>query len=102
VVQAVENLTSITGRVLAREPHPRLAGWDLVVVHVDVTRPVAGKADLLGRHEGQDLAVAFRRELLADAGPGWSLAFRARFSLDGAIAEPYPDPGDLIVRSPGA
>jgi hypothetical protein len=42
--------------------------------------------------------VAFRRELLAGAGPGARLTFRAQFVPEGAIAEPYPDKGDLLVQ----
>jgi hypothetical protein len=102
VVQVVENLTRILGRLVAREPHPHRAGWDAVVLHVEDAGPVPGKADLLSRHRGKDLPVAFRRELLADAGPGARLTFRARFGPDGAIAEPHPEEGDLLVEpAPG-
>jgi hypothetical protein len=98
VVQAVENLTRLSGRVVARAPHPRRNGWDAVVVHVDDAGPVPGKADLLSRHRGADLPVALGRELLAGAGPGDRLTFRARFGPDGATAEPHPDEGDLRVE----
>jgi hypothetical protein len=63
---------------------------------VDVARPVAGKADLLSRHRGEDLAVAFRRELLAAARPGGRLTFRARFTPDGPLAEPHAEEEDLV------
>ena len=64
--------------------------------------PGAFKADLLSRHKGEDLPVAFGRELLVDAGSGARLSFRARFTLDGAIAEPHPDERDLLVQPPGS
>jgi hypothetical protein len=101
MVQVVENLTRLSGRLVAREPHPHRAGWDAAVVHVEEAGPVTGKADLLSRHKGEDLLVAFRHELLADARPGARLGFRARFGPDGALAEPHPDEGDLLVRAPG-
>jgi len=100
VVQAVDNLTRVSGRLVSREVHPHRAGWDAVVVHVDDAVPVAGKADLLSRYKGEDLPVAFRRELLAGALPGARLIFRARLTLDGALAEPHPDEGDLVITPP--
>lgn len=98
MVQSVENLTRLAGRLVSREPDPRRAGWDLAVVQVEAVEPVAGRADLLSRHLGQELAVAFRQELLAGAAPGARLTFRARCVPDGAIAEPYPEDGDLLVE----
>jgi hypothetical protein len=98
MVQGVENLTRLQGRLVTREPDPSRADWDVAVVRVDDAVPVAGKADLLSRRVGEDLAVAFRRELLAGAAPGARLTFRAHLVPEGAIAEPYPDDGDLVVR----
>ncbi len=98
MVQAVENLTRLSGRLVAREPDPRRAGWDAVVVHVTAAAPVEEKADLLSGRLGEDLRVAFRRDLLAGAGPGARLDFRAQFLPGGALAEPYPDDGDLQVE----
>lgn len=100
MVQVIENLTRLSGRLVTRGPHPRRPGWDLVVVHVEDTEPVAGRADLLSRHRGADLPVAFRGGLLADAGPDTRLTFRARFTVDGAMAEPHPDESDLVVELP--
>lgn len=101
MVQVIENLTRLSGRLVTRGPHPQRAGWDSVVVHVEAAGPVPGKADLLSRHRGEDLPVAFRRDLLGDVGFGARLSFRARFTLDGAIAEPHPDTGDLLIHPPG-
>jgi hypothetical protein len=97
VVQGIANLTRLSGRLVAREPDPRRAGWDAVVVRVTAAGHVAGKADLLSGRVGQDLVVAFRRELLAGALPGARLTFRAQALPGGALAEPYPDDGDLLV-----
>jgi hypothetical protein len=98
VVQGVENLTRLSGRMVAREPDPRRADWDVVVVHVTDAGPVADRLDLLSGRVGEDLSVSFRRELLADVLPGARLTFRAHVVLGGAIAEPYPDDGDLLVE----
>jgi hypothetical protein len=98
VVQAIENLTRLSGRLVARGPDPRRAGWDAVVVHVTAAAAVGGKADLLSRRVGEDLTVAFRSELLAGAAPGAQLEFRAQAVPGGALAEPWPDDGDLRVE----
>ena len=100
MAQAQENLTVIIGRLLRRRPHPRLEGWESVTVHIDDTRPVRGRADLLSRHRNTDLPVAFRASLLGDAAPGDDLVFRAYLSRDGARAEPDPAPGDLAITRP--
>ena len=98
MVQGIENLTRLDGRLLTREPDPRRADWDVAVIRMEHAVPVAGRADLLSRRVGEDVAVAFRRQLLAGAGPGARLTFRAHLVPEGAIAEPYPDEGDLVVR----
>jgi len=98
VVQGIENLTRLRGRLVSRGPDPRRNGWDLLVVHVEDAGPVAGRADLLSDRVGQDLSVSFRRELLGGALPGAHLDFRARLIPGGALAEPHPDDGDLVVR----
>ena len=97
MVQVVENLTRLSGHLITRKAHPRRPGWDTVVVHVDEAGPIGSKADLLSRHTGEDLSVLFRRELLADALPGARLTFRARLTAEGALAEPHPDEGDLLI-----
>ena len=101
MVQVIDNLTRISGQLVTREPHPHRPDWDTVVVHVDEADPVDGKADLLSRHTGEDIPVMFRRELLADALPGARLIFRARLTVEGALAEPHPDEGDLLITSHG-
>ncbi|WP_156036386.1 hypothetical protein [Blastococcus sp. URHD0036] len=97
-MQGIDNLTRIRGRVRARGPDPRRTGWDVVEVAVEDAAPVAGRADLLSGRVGGDLAVSFRRELLAGADPGARLTFRARSVPEGAVAEPYPADGDLRVE----
>lgn len=97
VVQVIENLTRLSGRLVTRQSHPQKPSWDSVVVHVESASPVPGTADLLSRHQGEDLPVAFPRDLLGDVAPGARLSFRARFTVHGAIAEPHPDAGDFRV-----
>jgi hypothetical protein len=112
VVSPPPNLTLVSGTILARGPHDRLADWDVVSLAVDATSPVAGMRDLVGPNiartsrradAGDDRAeveVAVRRELLGAAGPGWHLTFRARLTPDGPMAEAHPAAGDLTVTPP--
>ena len=102
MVQVVDNLTQLSGRMLTRQPHPQRADWDTVVVHIDDARAVEGKADLLSRHTGEDLPVAFRRDLLGESGPGVRLTFRARFTAGGVLAEPHPGPAELRFDPPAS
>ena len=99
MVSAAPNLTQVTGTIVARRPHPTLADRDVVVLAVDGTQEVPGMRDLVGpavaraeiRDDGRpEVEVAVRRELLADAGPGWRLTCRVRFTPNGLLAEPYP------------
>lgn len=99
-MQVIDNLTTVTGRIVSRHRHPSLDAYDLVVVHIDQTTPVEGKADLLSQFTGTELPVAVRRELLGDARAGWTLRCRAKRIPDGAMAEPHPDEGDFAV-TPG-
>jgi len=94
----VENLTRLSGHLVAREAHPHRPGWDVVVVRIDDAGPVADKADLLSRYKGGDLSVAFRSELLVGASPGARLTFRARLTSNGVLAEPHPGDGDLLIN----
>jgi len=97
MVQGIENLTRITGHIVARERHPTLADFDLVRLHVTSAEPVSGKANLLAESPGQELLLAVRRDLLSAAQVGDILQCRARRTLDGAMAEPHPDPGDFTM-----
>lgn len=97
MVQSVENLTVLTGRLVETTPHPRLPGWDRAVLDVEDTVAVPGKADLLSARAGQRLDVAVRRELLEGAGTGSTLRLRAKLSLGEVVAEPHPDPADFTV-----
>jgi hypothetical protein len=99
LVQVVDNLTDLTGVVLARSPHPTLPGWDVVRLSVERATPVTGKADLLSRHVGSELDVAVRRELLGTAGPSSRLSCRSKFTFDGALCEPHPAPGAFRIAS---
>ncbi len=98
MVQMVENLTRISGAVIARKPHASLGDYDVVTVRLDGAEPVPGKADLLSSHLGSTIDVSVRRALLGAAGPGMHLRCRAKRTLDGAMCEPHPDPGEMEVR----
>jgi hypothetical protein len=99
VVQIVENLTKVRGRVEQTRPSDELADYDLVTLHVDETKSVPGKADLLSWLTGQAADVLVRRELLGDARPGDTMSFHASRTAHGSVmAEPHPEPGDFSVR----
>ncbi|CAM5344505.1 hypothetical protein [Streptomyces tanashiensis] len=102
MVQAVENLTALTLRLLARAAHPRLDQWDLVTCQVLAALPVPGRADLVSPHiTDARLSLGIRRELLVDVVLGATLHLRARLGSSGDIlAEPYPAAGDFRVERP--
>ncbi|MFC5749827.1 hypothetical protein [Actinomadura rugatobispora] len=100
MVQSIDNLTALTGRVAEIGPHPRLAGWDRVLMDVLDAGPVPGRADLLSRRAGERLELAVRHDLLGNAAPGATLRLRAKLSSGEVIAEPHPDEGDFTVRPP--
>jgi hypothetical protein len=107
VVSAAPNLTQLTGTVVARRPHPRLAERDVVVLAVDSTQEVPGLRDLVGpavararpRDDGRrEVEVTVPRELLGDAAEGWRLTCRVRFTPNGLMAEPHPASGAFAVH----
>jgi hypothetical protein len=107
VVSAAPNLTRVTGTVLARRPHPTLPDRDTVLLAVERTQRVDGLRDLVGpvlarARPGEDgrreLEVVVRRQLLGDAGPGWRLTCRVRFTPNGLLAEPHPAPDAFALQ----
>lgn len=100
-MQAIDNLTSLSGTLLDCASHPTLAGYDLVTIHVDAAAPVDEKADLLSRNVGKPLRVGVRSELLGGAAkPGAKIHCRARFDFEGALCEPHPQAGDFVLTPP--
>ena len=97
MVQVIDNLTALGGTVVERLPHPQLQDYDLLSLQVQSADAVPGRADMLGRHLGQVLAVAVPRSLLGGAARGASLRLRAKMTPNGAMAEPHPAPGDFSV-----
>lgn len=95
MVQAVENLTRITGTVLARKPHPRLDAYELVSLRIDAAEAVPGMQDLLGSQRGNTIELSVRRALLEAAGTGQHLRCRAKLTPDGAMCEAHPDAGQF-------
>jgi hypothetical protein len=100
MVQAVENLTQISGTITARKPHPSLSDYDVVTVRLAQAEAVPGKANLLAARAGGDVDVAVRRDLLGDAAVRSQLRCRAKFTPDGAMCEPHPASGDFAVDPP--
>jgi hypothetical protein len=98
MVQAIENLSTITGKIVSRRPHPRLEGYDLVELELERVEAVAGKANLLESQQGATIQVAVRRELLGNAAPDARLRCRAKRTPDGAICEARPDPEDFSIQ----
>lgn len=100
MVQAIDNRTDLTARLVGTEPHPRLAAWDQAEVTVLDAEPVAGYADLLSRNVGQRLLLAVPSRLLANAVPGSTIRVRARLTAGEAMAESRPSPGTFAVEPP--
>ena len=110
MVSAAPNLSRVTGTVLARRPHPTLPERDAVLLAVDATQRVDGLRDLLGpvlarapaRDDGRrEIEVVVRRQLLGEAGPGWRLTCRVRFTPNGLLAEPHPAPEAFALEEAG-
>ena len=101
MVQVVENLTLIRGRILARKAHPSLDHYDLVSVSVEQAEPVEGKADLLSRLIGTQTELAVRSELLGSAQPGDELRCHAKATVNGAMCLPHPGAREFSVMPAG-
>ena len=97
MVQSVENLSQISGRILERRPHATLADYDVVSLQVEAAAPVPGKANLLESVVGTVTQVSVRRALLGNVSKGGKLRCRARRTMDGAMCEPHPNPADFVV-----
>jgi hypothetical protein len=98
MVQGIENLSRIAGRVVARRAHPTLTDYDVLRVALESAAPVEGKADLLGAQVGKEIDVAVRRALIPAGGASARLECRAKRTPDGAMCEPHPDTGDFSLR----
>ena len=96
-MQAVDNLTRISGRIVSRSPHPTLDAYELVQLALDRAEPIPGRANLLTSEVGKEIGVAIRRELLGAAKAGDQLRCRAKRTPDGALCEPHPEPGDFAI-----
>jgi hypothetical protein len=100
MVQAIENLTALTTRLVTSEPHAQLAGWDRLIVDVLDARPVPGLADLLSRYAGERLELAVPSRLVAGLAPGTVIRLRARLAGGRALAEKQPPPGMFVTEPP--
>jgi hypothetical protein len=97
LVQPPENLTQIAGKIVGRKPHPALNDYDLVTVRVETAGPVESQAQILKPHPGDLMDLTVRRELLADAATGKSIRCRVKHGVNGAMAEPHPEPRDFSI-----
>ncbi|NUP25030.1 MAG: hypothetical protein HOZ81_55035 [Streptomyces sp.] len=100
MVQAIENLTALTVRLVTTGPHPQLTGWDRLVVDVLDGRPVTGYADLLSQRVGHRLDLAVPSNLAPDPAPGSVIRLRARLAGGEVLAERRPPPGTFAVEPP--
>ena len=98
MVQGIENLSIIAGRVIARRAHPTLTDYDVLRVALESAAPVEGKAELLGAQVGKEIDVAVRRALIPAGSAATRLECRAKRTADGAMCEPHPDAGDFSLR----
>src|SRR4051794_26582187 len=97
MVQAIDNLSRISGKILSRRPHPTLEGYDIVDLELQRSEAVEGKADLLVWQLGQKVELAVPRKLLGAAGPDARLECRAKRTPAGAMCEAHPKPGDFEI-----
>lgn len=108
MVQAIENLATITGTVLAIQRHPRLSGWSLLTLQLESVQPLKGNPELWSGRTGQAQQVAVRTGLLEgsgmesiQAGPdevrllGAQLRCAAHLTIDGIMCQPYPEQGSF-------
>ncbi|MEU6687393.1 hypothetical protein [Streptomyces sp. NPDC046832] len=100
MVQAIENLTALVTRLVASGPHPRLDGWDQLLVDVLDARPVPGYADLLSRYVGERLELAVPGALVEGLPPGTVIRLRAKLAGGRAMAEKQPPPGAFATEPP--
>ena len=96
--QAIENLTQLVGRIVARQPHPQLGDYDVVTLDVERAEPVEGKANLVGAASGTRIEVTVRRALLGTTAEGARLHLRAKRTANGVMAEPHPEPGNFRIE----
>lgn len=100
MVQAIENLTAITGTILGLANHPSLPGYEVVTLRLEEAQPVQGKADLISNQLGNEMHVIVRSDLLSGAGRGARLRCRARRTPDGAMCEPHPEIDQFSILPP--
>jgi hypothetical protein len=101
MAQAIENLTTIIGTILSLASHPTLPDYTMLILRLEETRPVEGKADLISNQLGNQIRVAVRNELLSDTRPGARMRCRAKRTPDGAMCEPHPEEGGFAILPQG-
>jgi hypothetical protein len=91
VVESVENLSNLTGKVTKRSAHPSLKGYDLLDLEVESTSPVDERPDLLASTVGTHVELTVDHALLDDSvQAGATVTCKARRTPDGAIADRDP------------
>jgi hypothetical protein len=97
MVQAIDNLSRISGKILSRRPHPTIESHDNVELELEHSEAVEGKADLLVSQRGLKIELAVPRTLLGAARAGAKLECRAKRTPAGAMCEAHPKAGDFKV-----
>jgi len=97
-MQTPENLTQLSGQIVARKSHPSLADYDSVTVRIATASAVEGKMQILKPQPGELVELVVRRELLGNATSGNRIKCRAKHSLNGPMCEPHPEVGNFVIE----
>lgn len=77
----VPNQAQLTGRVVARAPHPGVDRWDDLRIEVVDAAEVESQPNLLGESIGRQLTVAINRAELPEGDlTGWKFTGRVRLA----------------------
>lgn len=93
MVSAAENRTLLSGRVLARAPHPSVGRWDTLTVAVTHAEPVRGERNMLHEAVGSHLTIVANRDELPPGDlAGWHFSGQVRVAGPDVV-EVLPEAG---------
>ena len=98
MVAPVDNLSRLEGVLRRRQPHPTMAGYELVHLDVQATAPVDGRAHLLGSRQGCAVELAVPSRLVGQAAAGDHVVCRARLTGRGLVVAAHPEAEAFLVR----